>query len=199
MHRIIKSIRRFLPTTIKILAPTLFFATILIFYLYWKANFEFLGANKDALSALSSIVTILGILAALGLSYVRFFAGRLFSRRTQVSIEISTGNISANVNIHLVRIKVHNPGLLSLYVDEVRINGTNYDAKGAATTHSTTDFPGIRDHLTDERELRVDPGLTSIFHIIFEIPKQVKVSFYEAVVTDSTGGAWVDTALVQNA
>lgn len=198
MDRLIKIIRSMLPKLINYAILLLFIVVTTTFSVSWRIVFTFLKDNKDALIAFSNILTAIGFFAAFFVSYVKFFAGKLFAHRVQVSISVSLGTISNSENLHLVRVIVHNPGNLVFYIKEVILSYTNYTSELVSEKISIRDFPCVADNINEFRELRVDPGLSSIFNLTLRHNNRFRITVYEAVIIDKIDGLWMDSALVQN-
>jgi hypothetical protein len=199
VHRLERSIGRVLPAALKIALPILLLFLLLLTALLWKQLFAFLKFHKDSLLALGNILTALTLLSALVVFYVRFFAGRLFSLRAQVSISASVGELSEHTNLHLVKVIVQNSGNVAVHVENVGLNCIEYVDDVRENLRSIKHFQCIEDHLIGYRKHIVDSGLSSTYYTSIKVSKNIKIVMYEAVVTDVIGGAWTDMVLIENA
>lgn len=192
------ALRKALPSILKVAIPCVAVIFAIFVLLLWKNVFIFLDDNSTAINALNAIIAVFGFVSALALAYVRFFAGKLFARRVQLELVCSAECISDSISLHLIGVSIHNPGALSVYIDDICVNITQYDKKCIATTSNIRSFECITEHIKSPRDFRVDPGLTTTIPASIVVYNDTKVVVYEAVVRDTTGGVWVHSALVKN-
>jgi hypothetical protein len=74
-----------------------------------------LAKNKDALSALNSAVNVVVIIIGAIFSYYRFFRGRTFFSRAELSLFASVLDTTKDFNIHFLTLEVKNIGALSIW------------------------------------------------------------------------------------
>ncbi|HXZ41395.1 MAG TPA: hypothetical protein VEG68_11705 [Terriglobales bacterium] len=157
-----------------------------------------LQSNKEALSALSSAVSIIAISVGAVFSYYRFFRGRTFYSRAELRIDVTVIATRVGINMHAVILEVKNIGTLSIWnpvpvirVDEYGPNGVSQrfieswseaqSPKGEAGT-----LPVI------------DSGETAPFWTDIEVPDSVWAVFYTAFVHSEQGDIWKQVTCVQN-
>src|ERR1700678_1114938 len=89
-----------------------------------------LASNKDSLSALSSAVSVIPIIAGSVFSYYRFFRGRTFFCRAELKVNVTVIPTGTGVNLHAVALEVKNIGSLSIWdpIPVIRID--EYGPKG---------------------------------------------------------------------
>jgi hypothetical protein len=196
--RLERSIRIILPVVFKITIPVSLFLLLILFTIYWSSVSKFLKTYKDALTAFGSMAGLLGFLYAITISYIKFFAGKLFTLRAHISICTTKGNISEEINLHLVRVIIKNPGSLPLRVAKVVINCTDHCSTNFENQHSIENFSCITDHLIGELKQIIDPGQDSVYYTTRKVSKNVKIVMYEAVLKDFLGNVWTDMILVEN-
>lgn len=196
--RIERSVRIILPKVVKIAIPVAIFLSFLLFIIYWNSVSKFLKTYKDSLTAFGSIAGLLGFLYAITISYIKFFAGKLFTLRAHISIYATKGNISEELNLHLVRIIVKNPGTLPLRVEKLNINCTDHCSTGFENQHLIENFSCITDHVVGDLKQIIDPGQDSVYYITRKISRNIKIVVYEAVFKDFLGNVWTDMILVEN-
>ena len=157
-----------------------------------------LAANKDALAALSSAVSIIAISVGAVFTYYRFFRGRTFFNRAELKIKVTVTPTRPTVNLHAVILEIKNIGSLSIWdpIPVIRIDaygpvGINKRLVNSwSEAHSPTgDSPGTL-HV-------VDSGETASFWTTEEFPTDTWVVVYTAFV-HSQGETWKQVAVVRN-
>src|SRR5437016_5444752 len=69
-----------------------------------------LASNKDALAALQSAVQVVFIILGAVFSYYRFFRGRTFITRADVSIKVEVIQATDEFNVHALTVEFKNLG-----------------------------------------------------------------------------------------
>src|ERR1700722_6438282 len=69
-----------------------------------------LAANKDSLSAGSSVVSAGAILVTAVLAYFRFFRGRTFAKRAVLAVDVSVLTAPHGGSLHTIVTKISNVG-----------------------------------------------------------------------------------------
>jgi hypothetical protein len=89
----------------------------LLFADAWKygiVSADWLGKRKDALSSLSSIITMLILLAGSTFSYYRFFRGKTLSLRLELSVDVSIHETPHATLLHAITVTAENVGFNGL-------------------------------------------------------------------------------------
>lgn len=157
-----------------------------------------LASNKEALSALNSVVTIIAVVVGGVFSYYRFFRGRTFYSRAELKIVVAIIPTKPGTNMHAVVLEVKNIGTLSIWnpvpVMRVQLYGPNgvedrvYDswseARSPTGEHGTLAV--------------IDSGETASFWTELEVPDAVWVVFYTAFIHSERGEIWKQVSVVKN-
>lgn len=88
---------------------------------YQYISSQWLKDQKDALAALNSIITMIVIVAGAIFSYYRFFFGRTFALRTELSLDVSVHGTNESFTLHAINLNVKNIGGLSLWNPKARL------------------------------------------------------------------------------
>ena len=156
-----------------------------------------LATNKDALSALSSSVTMIFLLIGGVFSYYRFFRGRTFFARADIDIKVTIADTNTDKTIHFVVVEIKNIGTLPIWnptpiVDVITIhNGPNSTERWDRWEEGT---------INDKKELFtvVDTGEDASFFNHHNVSKDVWAVGYIAYVTAESGETWKKAIMVPN-
>lgn len=191
-------IRDIFPSVFKVTVPIALIGLSLTVVVYWKSISDFLKTYKDSLIAFSSIVTAIGFLYAIFVSYIKFFAGRLFTVRAQISVSVSQGKLSEEFNLHLIRIILKNPGSLPLRVHKVNIKHTDYFSNNTENKSTIEDFDCIKDHVAGGLKQILVPGQDSVYYVTRKLSKNAKIVVYEVIVKDFLEQVWTEMTIIEN-
>ena len=156
-----------------------------------------LAANKDALSALSSSVSMVVLLIGSVFSYYRFFRGRTFFARADININVTVIDTNADKTIHFVVVEIKNIGTLPIWNPIPIVDVTTL----GATAHKSERWDRWTDGtINEERKLFtvVDSGECASFINKHEVPKDAWAVGYIAYVTAESGITWKKAIAVQN-
>jgi hypothetical protein len=157
-----------------------------------------LSANKDALSALSSVVTIVGLLVGGVLSYYRFFRGRTFHSRAELKITVTVIPAETGTNMHVVVLDVKNIGTLSIWNPVPSMRVQLYGPNGVEDR--------VYDSWSEARSPKgeggtlavIDSGEAASFWTELNVPDTVWAVFYTAFVHSERGEIWKQVSVVKN-
>lgn len=125
---------------LRVLAPPVLFATVAVLLVanLFKLGFSLdaVAANKDAISALSSLVSIAGFTVAGILAYFRFFRGRTFVARASVGLEVTVTKGPRDELWHSILLSVENVGAVTLWTPVLSLIATARYVSGDATVTS---------------------------------------------------------------
>jgi hypothetical protein len=95
-----------------------------------------LSANRDWLSAGSSVVSAGAILVTSILAYFRFFRGRTFARRADLAIDVNVLTAPHGGSLHTIVAKVSNVGTTPIWHPQVQVKITETDNDGRVQTRT---------------------------------------------------------------
>jgi hypothetical protein len=157
-----------------------------------------LGNNKDALSALSSAVSVIAICVGAVFSYYRFFRGRTFYSRAELKIDVTVIPRDAAVNMHAVIVEAKNIGTLPIWspslVLSVVQSGPNGEKIDVLDSWSIAKSPRGEAGTVAV----IDSGETAPFWTDLAIPTEVWAVFYTAFVHSAGGEIWKKVIVVRN-
>lgn len=157
-----------------------------------------LGANKEALGALSSAVSIIAISLGAIFSYYRFFRGRTFYSRAELRIDVTVIPQKTGTNMHAIIVEVKNIGTLPIWNPSLVL----------AIVESGPD--GERERVLDKwSEVKspkgesgtaavIDSGETAPFWTAIEVAESTWAVFYTAFVHSDAGEIWKRVSVVKN-
>jgi hypothetical protein len=157
-----------------------------------------LTQSKDALNALQSAVQVVFIVLGAVFSYYRFFRGRTFVSRGDLTISVTVIETTATHNLHWVSIEFKNLGTVSMWDPKPEVFVTIFGPDGVVSD-SWSDW---REAVTG-RERRhgfsvIDSGETATFTNHKEVSKGVWAVEYQVFVTDSDGVRWKRATMIEN-
>jgi hypothetical protein len=157
-----------------------------------------LAANKDALAALNSAVTIVVVLVGSVFSYYRFFRGRTFITRAEVTINVAVIPATEDFHLHAVIISLKNIGSVSIW--ELRPLVTLYEYGPDGTSSRTWDnWNEARSPIGESNTVSViDSGETISFVSHTEVPRSSWAVIYSVFIHSDEGQIWKHCAIVPN-
>lgn len=155
--------------------------------------------TKDAFAALNSIVNVAGVVVAFLFAYFRFFAGRTFARRAEVTLSVETAAPDTGPALHAVTLKVENIGTLTIHNPELSIQVTDFSGENTETPGEIERWLSNETFASPTLEMVIDPGETAQFHAVRRVASSSWASSYAAVVRDRHGNVWQCFALTTNA
>jgi hypothetical protein len=157
-----------------------------------------LAANKDALAALNSAVSIVVIVVGAIFSYYRFFRGRTFFSRAELKISVVVIETTKNFNLHAVTLEVKNIGTMSIWEPTPLVKLYEYGPAGP-TSDTWGDW---RDAVgsSDEADMLsvIDSGEVVSFINHHEVGKSIWAVTYVAFVTAKSREVWKVSTTVPN-
>jgi len=166
----------------------------------WKyevVSAEWLTEQKDALSALSSIVTMLILLAGSVFSYYRFFRGRTLSLRAELVLNASIHATPEKYLIHAITLTAKNVGSTTIWnpkpVISVRIHGPKEIQERREINDWWEEETGGQ-----QTAAVIDPGETVSFFAQQHVPEQAWAVTYTAALRADIGDIWYVSRTVSN-
>ena len=158
-----------------------------------------LAANKDALAALNSAVTVIAVMFGPIFSYYRFFRGRTFYSRAELKISVTVIAAKPGFNMQAVVLEVKNIGTVSIWapVPVIRVDEYGPDGVTTLSLDSWAEATSPKDEIGTLPA--IDPGETAPFWVDIDVPENVWTVFYTAFVHSEQGEIWKQVACVKNA
>ena len=156
-----------------------------------------LAANRDALSALSSSVSMILLTIGGVFSYYRFFRGRTFFARADISIEVTVIDTDSDELIHFVVVEIKNIGTLPIWNPVPVVDVTAIDADEERRERWDNWVEGSLNRGAEVHTV-VDSGEDASFFNTHRVPKSVCAVAYVAFVTAESGETWKKAVMVQN-
>lgn len=157
-----------------------------------------LTQSKDALNALQSAVQVVVLVLGAVFSYYRFFRGRTFVSRGDLTISVTVIETTAAHNLHWVSIEFKNLGTVSVWDPKPEVFVTMFSPDGVISD-SWSDW---HEAVTGSEKRRgfsvIDSGETATFTTHQEVSKGVWAVEYQLFVTDSDGVQWKRAAMIEN-
>lgn len=157
----------------------------------WLAN------QKDALSALNSIVTMLILVAGAIFSYYRFFKGRTLSLRVELSLEASVHETPQHYRIHAISLSAKNVGSSTVWNPLPTITVQIHGPEGVEETRHITDWSAETGSNPDMVAV-IDAGETVFFFAHQHIPDKAWAVSYFASMRADQGDVWHISRTVSN-
>jgi hypothetical protein len=164
-----------------------------------------LATNKDALSALQSVVQVVVLTAGAIFSYYRFFRGRTFVSRAEINIVVQVLSAGEDQHLHSVIVQFKNLGTVSIWEPLPVVNVQLIGPEGVVSetwrnwrAARVTDHQNARDLESTIPLTVVDSGETVTFNTYHEVSKRFWAAEYEVFVKDSDGNIWKRAAMVSN-
>ena len=157
-----------------------------------------LTQSKDPLSALQSATQVVFLVLGAVFSYYRFFRGRTFVSRGEVTISVNVIETTTDYNLHWVSIEFKNLGTVSVWDPKPEVFVTMFGPAGVVRD-SWSDW---REAVTG-REIRrgfsvIDSGEIASFTTHQEVSKTIWAVEYQVFVTNADGVRWKRATMIEN-
>jgi hypothetical protein len=157
-----------------------------------------LSSNKDALAALQSAVQIVFIIVGSIFSYYRFFRGRTFVSRADLSIRVDVIETTQESNLHYVTIEFKNLGTISIWNPTPTVSIYSFGPEGIAKDVWDKWREAASHNVDEPKYAVVDSGETVYFSTYQNVSKRFWAVEYAAFVSDSDGMTWKRSLMVAN-
>ncbi|MCW3845653.1 hypothetical protein OF829_00255 [Sphingomonas sp. LB-2] len=158
---------------------------------------ELFRANKDAIAAIGSVATMIFLLLGGVFSYYRFFRGRTFSVRAEMSISV---DIIASPNgdlLHAISVIVKNIGSNPIWNPRATLTLESRSGDRVTTTR-VSDW--VEESVADDtdRVAVIDAGETTTFFATRLIAKEVWAVTYVVQLASDSGDIWMTSRTLAN-
>jgi len=198
MKRAAKWFARYRETIIPLLVVVIAALFLFNFVKHGLLTASRLGQSKDALSALQSAVQVIFLVFGAVFSYYRFFRGRTFVSRGDVSITVTVIETTADQNLHWVSIEFKNLGTVSVWDPRPEVIVTLFAPNSIVTEPWTDWHEAVTGHERSIGFSVIDSGETAAFTTHHEVPKTVWAVEYQVFVTDADGIRWKRATMIEN-
>lgn len=180
--------------------PTLvaIFLALLVVYFYsiGVVSLEWFRKNKDAVTAIGSLCTAGTVIVGGALSYLRFFRGRTFVRRVELSLEVEVIHGPGNLSLHLVAVSAKNIGTVAIWEPELVVHVAARHSDG--TTAESTINRWLEDSYCGMRGFHVlDSDESSHYSAEKCFDKSVWAVIYTAVLS-TTNESWSKSRAIKS-
>lgn len=168
----------------------------------WRHGFisaNWLKEHKDALSALSSIFTVFILIAGSSFSYFRFFRGRTFSLRADLSINVSVHDSGGDFNLHAITLAAKNVGASTIWNPRPLITIEIHSIANEPVTERIDNWwKEPLDHAQKRTVPLIESTETVMFFAQRRIPKASYAVTYRAQLKADSGDNWYFAKTVSN-
>jgi hypothetical protein len=162
-------------------------------------NWSWLAANKDTIAALNSLTGVAGIFVGGILAYYRFFRGRTFSTRAELTMNISVLKASADKFLHVLTLSIKNVGTVSIWNPQPIVKVSAHRGDGSVSAELVDNwYEAALATETSPRLSVLDSGESCDFFMQRSFPEDVWAVTYSATVHCSTRDSWTKLATVEN-
>ena len=154
-----------------------------------------LAPYKDALAALSSLLNIGLVALASVFSYLRFFAGRTFARRADVSINVIVAAAIDKSHLHAISLTIKNIGNLTIFEPEMSLLAIDYFTDGSKRESKVENWVTNDQFASEVIVSLIDAGEECCFLASRKTETAIWATTYAAVVRDQSGNVWQSFAL----
>jgi hypothetical protein len=155
--------------------------------------------NKELVSVLKDIITIIAVVIGAILSYFRFFIGRTFSAKADIEFDVSLIETPEKMIMHVLTVSIVNKGNLTIWQPMAKIGVRQFNSKETKNEDIIERFLE-KSYFADneKREAVVDAGEKAYFMIWREFESTTWAVSYAAEVTSSNGRKWQKTITIAN-
>ncbi|MEP1571580.1 hypothetical protein [Roseibium album] len=179
--------------------------TIIVFALslvhLWRLGFlspDWLSANKDSLSALSSITTITIISTGAVFSYYSFFRGRTFSLRAQLELTATLHKTSEDDILQAYSLVVTNVGTSTIWNPQPTVRMV-WHGQNNTVTEKIVDYWIEETHEDAANQTPIiEPAEKAQFFGQYIVPKEIWAVTYHVTLSDDSNHNWSISKTVSN-
>jgi len=164
-------------------------------------SFAWLKSNKDALDAVGSVVTLTAVAAGGVLGYYRFFRGRTWTSRADLSLEVNVVDGAPDRLLHSIGLTVANRGTVPIWdpLPIVRVTARFTDgAVAESVVNSWYEPPEFASMKRGSAQV-IDSEETAAFFAEHLVDAKAWAVSYAATLTCRSGDVWTVVRTVKNA
>lgn len=177
----------------------IFFFLLLAYLVRLGLTLDWLRRNKDAISAAGTLVSAGAVLTAGTLAYYRYFKGRVFSTRAEISIASQVTASPDGQYLHSVEILFENIGTVTIWQPTIVLYIMARHRDGATSRAIIEDWNRPEDERSSAAvQGVVDPGETALFFTERLFPEDIWCVRYTATVSSKAGDVWTAIRTVKN-
>jgi|GEM_PF-1939611 len=158
-----------------------------------------LASNKDALAALNDCVNIVFVTLGAVFSYYRFFRGRTFFSRAEVTLDVSVLPATTETNLHALSLTIKNIGSLAIWDPTPEIQVYRHGATKFAREVWDAWREARSTHADPDALSAIESGETASFINEHLVPKTIWAITYIAFVRSQNNDIWKCSKTVSNA
>lgn len=149
-----------------------------------------LARNKDAIDAISTLITSVVILLGATASYFRFFRGRTFGQIVQPEISLNSYKVYPDYFLHVIDVTVKNVGTFAIWEPEVNLKIYKHGLEQIGQEENV-DFwrKPAKEELLDNT-IVINPQESISFSAFYKLPIAVAITTYVVVVRLQDGTVW---------
>lgn len=196
LRKLIGWLRRNRGTTIFALTLLVWLFAAANIWKHWLVSAKWLQDQKEALAALSSMLTMLILLVGAIFSYYRFFKGRTLSLRLELSITVSIHETPLDKKLHAITITAKNVGTSTVWNPKPEVQAKTHGRSDIERMWNIMEWQPL-DKYKHTLAL-IESGETATFFALQEIPNEACAVTYFASVTADEGDAWFASTTVSN-
>jgi hypothetical protein len=152
--------------------------------------------RRDALDAFQGFTEIAVLIGAAILSYDKFFRGRAFVSRADLTLSVTVIDTNSSSYLHAVLVTVKNVGTSTIWNPVPQMRLQCLESETDATVGAWHEIRLCAESAAANAV--IDSGERVMFCTTYNIPKTCYAVQYEAIVTESAGLAWMATTIVAN-
>jgi hypothetical protein len=166
---------------------------------YGYINFKILKDNKDSIDAIGTIITSTILVIGAIASYYRFFRGRTFSVKADLSIDVTIHESGNESYIHSIKIELANLGAFPIWNVEVAIEAYNHIDNGKLSLINVELWKPEHKSINENETVDVIYSGEKSQYIAFnKVSKNIKVVTYFARVKSKKNAIWSKVITVSN-
>jgi hypothetical protein len=167
----------------------------------WKFGFlswALLASKKDALDSISKLVTIATVSTGAILSYFRFFRGRTFSLRAELSIAATPHKRPDGKWLYVITVAAKNVGTMTIWEAYPNVELHLLKAEGNPEVVRINVWHSPRSDSSSSSVRVLDPAETALYFFHHVAPLETWGITIFASVSSDTGDSWHTATTIAN-
>jgi len=165
---------------------------------YGVTTEAFFTRHEKTIDGIAKVLEAALLIAGAIASYFRFFKGRTFSERGELTIAVAVIPATATHHLHAVSVRLKNIGPVSIWDPRIRLRIQHH----AASRSDEVEVKGFRLEPTGSDEdatCIIDSDESALYHAEHLVDTRVWAVRYAAEVRSSAGDTWFAMTTVANA